>query len=88
MISVKKFTVADGSHSGYGARRLVQGISRMGIWESQKTLSKIIIDLHFKRPAPGLDYLHMCLNWTAGQKHTVDFAIVSKTVSEVSFKTQ
>ena len=41
------------------------------------------IDLYANNPAPGLDFLLMCLNGTAGQAYTANFAIISKTLNVV-----
>ena len=46
------------------------------------------IDLHANNPSPGLDCSLMCLNGTAGQAHTADFAITSKTLNVVGSNTQ
>ena len=46
------------------------------------------ITVQAKNPATGLDCLLMCLNGTAGQVCTVDFAIISKALRVVEYNTQ
>ena len=46
------------------------------------------INLHAKNPNPGLDCTLLCVNGTAGQQYTSDFAIISKTLNVVGSNTQ
>ena len=45
-------------------------------------------NLHAKNPNPNLECTLLCVNGTAGQQYTLDFAIISKTLNVVGSNTQ
>ena len=90
MIGVKRFKVDDGSSSGSGGSTSFSsgGSFANGFLEiTANSSNKSGIDLHTNNPSPGLNCL-LCLNGTAGQAYTADFAIISKTLNVVGSNTQ